>query len=99
MSYLDKLPEELEDYIYKLVHGFYQYNINKTIKSKGEYLGDLDGNVLYEYYYIIGLKPVPKKFWRKLAHISNNYSSLIDYYKSTAIGISSNISNLIIGNY
>ena len=33
MSYLDKLPEELEDYIYKLVHGFYQHDINKFIKN------------------------------------------------------------------
>ena len=100
MSYLDKLPEELEDYIYKLVHGFYQHDINKFIKSKGEYLGDLDGGVLYEYYYILGLKRVPEKFWGKLSHISSIYGYLIDYYKSTAgwCGISSNTLDLIFGN-
>ena len=75
---LKGLPEEIEDHILKDLHSYNVYKINQTIKYETRYYNELNGGVIYEYWFNMGLKQLPKKYWIK---IKKHHKRYMDNYK------------------
>ena len=77
---LKSLPKELEEHILKDLHSYNLYKINQKIKYEVDSFGecDMDGGVIYEYWFNIGLKQLPKKYWTK---IKKHHKRYMDNYK------------------
>ena len=60
---LKSLPEEIEDHILKYLHSYNVYKINQKIKYETRYYNELNGCAIYEYWFNMGLKQLPKKYW------------------------------------
>ena len=54
--------------------------LNQKIKYEVDSFGecDMDGGVIYEYWFNIGLKQLPKKYWTK---IKKHHKRYMDNYK------------------
>ena len=80
IKHLGNLPEELETKIWKDVHGFEMYKINQKIKYEVNIFGkeSLNDSALYEYWFQMGLKQLPKECWEK---ISNRHKRYGDNYR------------------
>ena len=77
IKHLGNLPEELERKIWKDVHGFEMYKINQKIKYEVNIFGkeSLNDSALYEYWFQMGLKQLPKECWEKISNRHKRYGN------------------------
>jgi len=77
---LNKLPEEIEEKIWKDLHGYDVYKINQKIKYEVGIFGNcnMDGGVIYELWFNMGLKQIPQEYWGK---IKNHHRRYYDKYE------------------
>ena len=77
MTRIKHLPEELETQIWKDTHGFNLYKVNQKIKYESKLFGvdSLNYAAIYEYWYQLGLKELPKNCWKKMSNHHKRYSN------------------------
>ena len=75
MSRIKKLPEELEAHIWKDAHGFNLYKVNQKIKYERDMFGShpLNHSAIYEFWFQLGLKELPKKCWKNTSRYHKRY--------------------------
>jgi len=79
---IEHLPVELERKIWKDVHGFEMYKINQKIKYEANMFGKdyLNDSSLYEYWFQLGLKELPKDCWKKISNRHKRYGDNYRWY-------------------
>lgn len=72
-----KLPKELEMKIWKDVCGYEMYKINQKIKYEANFFGieTLNDSTLYEFWFQMGLKKLPKECWKKISKHHERYKN------------------------
>ena len=77
ISNINKLPEVLEDKIWGYVHSYDIFHINKEIKEQVNIFNrHMDGSILYELWWQLGLRQLPYHVWDRIAPYHNRYNDL-----------------------
>ncbi len=80
---IQKLPEVIENKIWRYVHSYNLYKINQKIKYEVNMFGDycLDGGSIHEFWFNIGLKQLPKSSWYKISPHHKRYNDLKKWHE------------------
>lgn len=80
ISNINKLPEVLENKIWEYNHSYNVYKINKKIKDEVSMFNMyMDGSILYELWYQLGLRQLPYHVWHRISPYHNRYNDLVKW--------------------